>query len=287
MMIKRLLIAALLMGAGSVQADGCKRPDMLRYAVVPKQSQQLQYEAFEPMRVHLEQALGIPVLTVAAHSYQAVIEGIVSGAVDFAEMGPASYLKARNRDPGVKAIATYRFASGTFTPEGSYYNSLLLVNRASNFEQPSDLRGRAIALTDPNSTSGSVIPHTRFVEETGLELEKLASHLVYAGSHDQALKVLAAGKVDAAFVASLEADQYIERGQAKEGQWRELWRSPPIYYDPMVINSHLCADLADIIRQALMRPSPARDQLLEHRRALDIVSVSDEDYQWLEKLVLP
>ncbi len=287
MMIKRLLMVVLMLSAGLVQAESCKRPEMLRYAVIPKQSQQLQYEAFEPMRLHLEQALGIPVLTVAAHSYQAVIEGIVSGAVDFAEMGPASYLKARNRDPGVMAIATYRFASGTFTPEGSYYNSLLLVNSSSDYETPADLRGKAIALTDPDSTSGSIIPNTRFVDETGFELDKLASHLVYAGSHDQALKVLLAGKVDAAFVASLEADQFLERGLAKAGQWRELWRSPPIYYDPMVVSSHLCPDLAEIIRQALMSPSQARDQLLAHRRALDIVAVSDEDYQWLEKLVLP
>lgn len=285
-MIRRVLVAMLILAAGAVQADTCKQPEILRFVTVPKQSQQLQYEAFEPMRLHLEEVLGIPVVTIAAHSYQAVIESIVSGAVDLAEMGPASYLKASERDPGIKPIGSYSFAGGTFSPEGSYYNSLLLVRQGETYAAPEDLQGQAIALTDPNSTSGGVIPRTRFVEDTGLALDRLASHLVYAGSHDRALKALQGGQVEAAFVASREADAYIERGEAEAGEWRELWRSPPIHYDPIVSSSHLCPELTEALSQALLQPSPALDLLLKQKRAQGIVPVSAEDYRWLKPLVL-
>ena len=285
--LKRCLLGICCMLPMLVWAEECKQPDVLRFVTVPKQPLALQYREFEPMRQHLEQRLGIPVETVAAHSYQAVIEGIVSGAVDLAEMGPASYIRARLRDPGIQAVASYRFVGGTYSPEGSYYNSILLVPAGSRLRQPEDLEGRAIALTDPDSTSGAVIPLTRFVAETGIALQEVASPLVYAGSHDQALKLLQGGQVDAAFVASREADDYIERGEAAAEEWREIWRSPPIHYDPLVLSSRLCPEVAETLRDALLTPSPARNLLLQYKQALDILAVSHADYRWLEPLIQP
>ncbi|MGB2130087.1 MAG: phosphate/phosphite/phosphonate ABC transporter substrate-binding protein [Marinobacterium sp.] len=282
---RHVLAGLLMLVSLHAAAEACKRPEVLRFAAIPKKAQQQQYEEFEPMRLHLQQRLGIPVTTVVTHSYQAVIEGVLSGAVDLAELGPAAYLKAKARDPGIRAVAAYSFVGGEFTQEGSYYNSVLLVSADSDLKRLEQLRGRAVALTDPDSTSGALIPQTRFRQDTGMSLDRLASPLVYAGSHDRALAALQRGQVDAAFVSSRRADDYIQRGDATAGEWRELWRSPPIHYDPLTLNSQLCPDVVEMLKAALLTPSPARNQLLQQKQALGIEPVSDADYAWLKELM--
>ncbi len=285
-LILRGLTLLLMMAVGVAWADAaCKQPRVLHFAAIPKKSLAQQYEEFEPLRQELQRALGIPVRTVSVHSYQAVIEGLLSGAVDLAELGPAAYIQAKARDPEVQVLAAYSFEGGPFTPQGSYYNSLLLVRAESGLESIHDLKGRSVALTDPGSTSGALIPMTEFKRESGVVLADYVGRLVYAGSHDRAIQALLAGTVDAAFVSSRRADDYIGRGESTSDALHELWRSRPIHYDPFTVSSHLCPDIQARIRQVLLAPSPARQLLLETKGAIGMQGVSDEDYRWLEQLV--
>ncbi len=285
-LILRALSLLLIATAATAWAETtCKQPRVLHFAAIPKKNLAQQYEEFEPLRQELQRVLEIPVRTVAVHSYQAVIEGLLSGAVDLAELGPASYIQAKARDPDVQVLAAYSFKGGAFTPEGGYYNSLLLVKEGAGFESIHDLKGRSVALTDPGSTSGALIPMTEFKRETGVVLADYVRRLVYAGSHDRAVEELLAGTVDAAFVSSRRVDDYIGRGESTSDALHELWRSRPIHYDPFTVSSHLCPDIQARIHQVLLTPSPARQALLETKGAVGMLSVSDEDYRWLEQLV--
>lgn len=280
------LLAWLLLVSLAVQAQpSCRQPEVLHFAAIPKKDLQQQYREFEPMRARLQQVLGIPVRTVRVHSYQAVVEGLLSGAIDLAELGPAAYLRARARDPQIRALAAYRFRGGPFTVEGSYYNAVLLVRTQAPIADLRALAGRTVALTDPGSTSGALIPQTEFRREIGQALADYAGRLVYAGSHDRALEALLAGRVDAAFVSSRRADDYISQGRASAGELRELWRSRPIHYDPFTVSSRLCAPLQAAIRRVLLTDSPAQQALLQAKGAVGLVAVSDEDYRWLEPLL--
>ncbi|GAA0700460.1 phosphate/phosphite/phosphonate ABC transporter substrate-binding protein [Marinobacterium maritimum] len=285
-LILRGVTLLLMMATGMAWAESaCKQPRVLHFATIPKKSLAQQYEEFEPLRQELQRVLGIPVRTVSVHSYQAVIEGLLSGAVDMAELGPAAYIQAKERDPGVQAVAAYSFRGGPFTPEGSYYNSLLLVKAGARIKSIRDLKGRSVALTDPGSTSGALIPMTEFKRESGVVLADYVGRRIYAGSHDRAIEAVLSGAVDAAFVSSRRADDYIGRGESKAGALRELWRSRPIHYDPFTLSSQLCPEVQTRIRQVLLTPSPARQQLLDTKGAVGMQAVSDEDYRWLEQLV--
>jgi phosphonate transport system substrate-binding protein len=284
--ILRCLSLLLMMVTLNAAAEVvCKQPQVLHFAAIPKKDLSQEYAEFEPLRQELERVLGIPVRTVPVHSYQAVIEGLLSGAVDLAELGPAAYIQAKTRDPQIQALAAYSFEGGAFTLEGSYYNSLLLVRSGGGIHSIRDLAGRSVALTDPGSTSGALIPMTEFKRETGLVLDEYVGRLVYAGSHDRAIAAVLAGTVDAAFVSSRRADDYINLGFAEEGSLQELWRSRPVHYDPFTVSSHLCPDVQARIREVLLTPSPARQTLLDTKGAVGILGVSDEDYRWLEQLV--
>jgi len=86
----------------------------------------------------------------------------------------------------------------------------------------SELRGGKVALNDPASTSGVLIPNTEFSDAVGEPLERFFSAQVYAGSHDRALDALLAGRVDAAFVAGTRADEYLNIGRIDRDTLRVL-----------------------------------------------------------------
>lgn len=283
--LRVLCLMLMLLALGARAEESCNQPRVLYFAAIPKKNLTLQYQEFEPLRQELQKVLGIPVRTVAVHSYQAVVEGLLSGAVDLAELGPAAYVQAKQRDPGIQVLATYSFPAGPFTPEGGNYHSLLLVRSEADLASIADLQGRAIALTDPGSTSGALIPLTEFKRETGVALSENAGRVAYAGSHDRALGAVLSGAVDAAFVSSRRADDYIGRGLASAAGLRVIWRSRAIMYDPFAVSSHLCEDVRARIRQVLLMPSSGRRNLLESKGAQGILGVSDEDYRWLEPLV--
>lgn len=162
---------------------------------------------------------------------------------------------------------------------------MLLVRSDARIGSIRELQGRTVALTDPGSTSGALIPLTEFKRKAGLALSDHVGRLVYAGSHDRALAAVQSGKVDAAFVSSRRVDDFIGRGNIAAGDLRELWRSRPIHYDPFTLSSHLCADVQARISKTLIMPSPARDQLLQAKGAMGMRPVKDADYRWLEELV--
>lgn len=78
----------------------------------------------------------------------------------------------------------------------------------SRLETLDDLRGSREALSDPSSTSGSVIPQLEFPAAVDRPLAQFFAGQLYAGSHDRALD----RKVDAAFVSSPRADDYLRHG---------------------------------------------------------------------------
>ena len=118
------LIAALLPGRPA-QAD-CQQPS-LRIAVIPKKSMEVLMQDYQPLLERLEAALGVPVSMVPASSYESVVDAVVSGGVDIAWLGPASYALAQQRDPRIEPFASLAIRNGYFTPAGHHYQALLLA----------------------------------------------------------------------------------------------------------------------------------------------------------------
>src|SRR5690606_41420757 len=129
-----------------------------------------------------------------ASAYSGAIEPLLSGGVDLGRLGRASYLQARRRDPGIEAFAALVLAEGHFTPAGSRYQSLLVVRADGDFHQPRDLRGRRVALSDPASTSGNLIPRMELPAATGEPQESHFTGQLYAGAHVRAMDTINNGQ---------------------------------------------------------------------------------------------
>ncbi|CDZ95582.1 phosphate/phosphite/phosphonate ABC transporter substrate-binding protein [Pseudomonas saudiphocaensis] len=275
------LICTLLLPLAAMAE--CTQPS-LRLAVIPKKSMQVTMREYRPLLNLLSDELKMPVDMVAVSSYESVIDAIVSGGVDIAWLGPASYIQAYLREPGIEPFASLTLSEGHFTPAGHHYRALLMVRRdgASDLDE---LRGASVALSDPASTSGSLVPKTEFSAQTNLPLERFFSAVSYSGSHDNSLDALLEGRVDAAFVASVRADAYLSDGRMERDTLRLLWQSAPIYYDPYVFSARICPELKERVRQVMLSHPQSLADFLNMQHASGVAPVGHAEYLPLLKLI--
>ncbi|OLS60488.1 phosphate/phosphite/phosphonate ABC transporter substrate-binding protein [Pseudomonas putida] len=266
----------------SVYAE-CRQPS-LRIAVIPKKSMEELMKDYQPLLERLSDTLGIPVSIVPASSYESVVDAVVSGGVDIAWLGPASYALAQQRDPRIEPFASLAIKNGYFTPAGHHYQALLLAKRevAGDLEA---LRGKRGALSDPASTSGSVVPNVEFAAQVGMPLSRFFGSVAYSGSHDKSIDALLEGRVDAAFVASVRADAYLNSGRINRDTFNVLWRSERIYYDPYVFRGNLCAEYKALIRKAMLENQDGLAAFLASQDASSIAPVSRAEYAPLLRMM--
>jgi phosphonate transport system substrate-binding protein len=117
-----------------------------------------------------------------------------------------------------------------------------------------DLKGRTWAFTDPNSTSGTLVPTVYFVKELRIDPERYFSKVTYSGSHEASILAVKAGRIDAAATNDLD----LARGEGKawtRGDFDLLWTSKLIPSSPIAYRR----DLPDSLKQALREAFLAYD----------------------------
>lgn len=267
-------------------AAHCRQAGLSIAAVPVKNIDQL-IEEYQPLAEWLSEGLDMPVQMLRSSSYESVIDAIVSGGADIAWLGPASYLTAHQQNGGIEAFASMAMQGGHFSPAGDHYQSILVVRSGSGMDSLEDTRGQRLALSDPASTSGALIPNREFPASGGSPLHQHFDGQIYAGSHDKALDALLQGRVGAAFVSSVRADEYLRRGLINIDSLRVLWRSAPIHYDPFVFSSDLCQQLKTKIRELMLERSPAMQAFLQSQRAVRVIPVTHQAYEPLLQLMTP
>ncbi|WP_321531798.1 phosphate/phosphite/phosphonate ABC transporter substrate-binding protein [uncultured Desulfuromonas sp.] len=272
-----LLMVGLVWPYGLLQAETTDHT-ALHFAMIPKKNIDQQIDEMCPLLRLLADKLERPVNVVRVSSYQAVIEGLLSADIDLAIMGPASYAYAKQRDGRIEAFASLTRKAGIFTPEGSYYQSVLVTLAENGAKTISELRGTKVAFTDPKSTSGSVIPRHEFSRKINTSLQNYFGGMSYTGSHDRSIRALVNYQIDAAFVSSSRLDEAVRKGIVTPQQVRILWRSQPIHFDPFVFRGHLPQSLKEQIRHIMFSSPEALRPMFDKKNATGIVAVSDNDY---------
>ncbi|QAU34465.1 phosphate/phosphite/phosphonate ABC transporter substrate-binding protein [Janthinobacterium sp. 17J80-10] len=280
-----LLAVSLLASSTHALAGQCEKPQRLRFSIVPQDDLDKDIEAMRPLFDALQSATGLPVDVVKTSSYGAVVEGLLAGAIDLANLGPAAYISARRADARIVAFASTAKKTGAFQEEGAFYNALLVVRQKSAFTSLDSLRGKRLALVDPDSASGAQIPRQAFSVRVNAPLERYFGQIGYTGSHDRAALALLAGQVDAAFISSSLLSSLVERGEADASDFRVLWRSGAIPRNPFVYRDQLCSAIKEKIRAVFLgKEGRSRQILLGRIKAVRFVPIADADYQILRDL---
>jgi phosphonate transport system substrate-binding protein len=271
--------AFLAFQAAAVHASECENPSILRMSIIPAGDMKKDLAELQPLLEELRLVLGIPVEMYVPSSYGAVGEGLLSGAIHLARLGPAGYVTAKKADPQLTAFASYVHKATAYQDAGAFYYSLLIVRADSGIENIESLRGKRLALVDPQSTTGSLIPRHIFAKQVGTSIDTYFGQLGYTGSHLQSVNRVLGGQADAAFVGSASLSAAVT-DPATMKKIRVIWRSKAFPYDPFVYRGQLCKGLKEKISSVFLKGSGARRATtLENIDGVRFVPVSDRDYQ--------
>lgn len=262
------------------QATVCERPDRLKFSLVPQGDFKSDIAQLQPLFDNLQHALDMPVTIVIPSSYGSVIEGLLSGAIDLARLGPAAYVSAKKEEPSLVAFASYFRKKDIFNQASASYYSLLIARADASYKSVRSLQGKAVALVDPESTSGALIARHIVARETGKPIEQVFGRIIYSGSHDKSIGLVLNNKIDAAFVSSSHLSTLVERGEVRLDQLKILWRSGLLPRDPFVFRGSLCRDIREKITSVfLSQENRQHEALLRNLQAVSFVPVTDSDYQ--------
>jgi phosphonate transport system substrate-binding protein len=211
---------------------------------------------------------------------------MMSKFVDIAVHGPYSYIIANEKDKNIEVFATYAKKKGIIAEEGPGYKCVIITKKGSKFTTIESLKGTTLALVDPASTSGSLIPRISFSKIIGMPLDKYFKKIVYSGGHDLSTLAVQDGRVDVAFVATHRFDEVVYAGKVKPEDFNYLWYSEWIPGDPLCYRLPLCPDIRKKIEDAFLNLHhvPGADKYLENVKAVKMVRMTSKDYDIIREL---
>jgi len=137
-----------------------------------------------------------------APDYARGVDDIIAGRVDFARLGPASYVEVKSRQPNIRILALE-------SKHGKKrFNGVIVVRPDSRIESVTDLVGKRFAFGDRRSTIGRYLAQQHLLR-AGIRDDDLAFYQ-YLGRHDKVGWAVALGKFDA--------------GALKESTYKDLLR---------------------------------------------------------------
>ncbi len=185
--------------------------------------------------------------------YQALVDAIAEGEVDFAWMPPVSLVQAAERGVGVVAIAQ-RFGRPT-------YESVIVVKQDSPIKQLEDLRGKAIAFVDRDSASGYLFVADLIAREVGNPAE-VFSEQHFQGSHKAVCDSVLRGWVDAGttYVVRNTGGEIVHSGWIdlieRAGDLRVIRVTDPIPCDAIAYRPGLASGLVDRLAKTVVDVAP-------------------------------
>ena len=137
-------------------------------------------------------------------TYEKGIQAIASGVVDFARLGPASYVSVMELDSAVRLLAME-------SNKGSKsFNGIICVSGSSEIRSVNELKGKRFAFGDDKSTIGRYLSQ-QYLMQHSISATDLDSY-EYLGRHDRVGYAVAAGKFDAGALKESTLRELLQKG---------------------------------------------------------------------------
>ena len=229
---------------------------------------------------YIGEQLGREVQFIQRKTYSEINELLGVGQIDLAFICSGPYA-AGKEIYDLELIATPRVQKSNF------YQSYLIVNKASQFTRIEDLKGRVFAFTDPDSNTGKLVP-TYWLFEMEEQPETYFSKTIYTYSHDNSILAVAKGLVDGAAVDGLIWEYYHQKDPAFTSRTRIIRKSEPYGIPPIVASKHLSSELKDRIRQLFfsMHNDPKGQKILAELMIDKFIAPKDEWYDSIRQMDL-
>ena len=249
-MVKFLIaVFCLTIVAGLASASPNHRwPDRIRLGLIPTEGGADIKVRFKPLIDHLEKELEIKVEPFSASSYAGIITAMAHRHIDFAYFGPKSYVEASAR-AGAQALALELGKDGS-----KGYYGIIITNKNSGIttiEQATD-GTHTFAFTDPNSTSGCLVPSVLIYRDLHTTPEAIFREVSFSGSHGASILAVKNNKIEVAATNNIDFDRMAEKGAISRDDFNIIWKSELIPGAPMCGRKDLPESLKAAFTGALM-----------------------------------
>jgi phosphonate transport system substrate-binding protein len=232
---------------------------------------QVSIDQKKPLRDYLAAKLGRDVELVIPTNYNATVEALGNGSLDFAYLGGLTYAKAH---------ALYGVIPLVQRTSDREFHSLFITQTASAIQGLKDLRGKKFVFGDINSTSGHLMPYYAMAQ-AGLDPDKDLSFR-YSGNHPATVKAIEAGAGDAGAVDESVYRTMVDGGQVDKAKVRVFYTTPPFLdYVWVARKDTAAADRAAFSDAFLSLRAPANAPILEILRGTGFVRANDAEYDTL------
>jgi phosphonate transport system substrate-binding protein len=164
------------------------------------------------------------------------------------------------------------------------FHSLFITQQDSGINSLADLKGRAFAFGDVNSTSGHLMPEY-FMRESKVDPEVI-TRAVYTGGHDATALAVANKKVDAGALDETVYQKMIKEGKLDPSRVRSFYTTPPFYDYIWAARKGLQPRLSDAFTTAFLKlntAGPAQKNILDLLNATKYVKAEDGSYDKLRQ----
>jgi phosphonate transport system substrate-binding protein len=278
-----------LIGVPVVRADDWRKKfSTLNFGVVSSENEADRIARYKKLVAYMEQRLRVSIKMHQATDYAGTIEALKARKLEFARFGPAAYAQAWLITGGkVEPIVVEMDSDGL-----TGFHSVVVVKSESPYQSLADLKGKAFAFADPNSTSGYVAP-LFFLREDKIDPETFFGRTGFSGSHENSIIAILNGTYDAAAtwwnneernnVARMEG-----KGMIPAGQTRLIWKSPQLPGSPWAMHTDLAPELKADIRAALIAlptAAPQAWQDLTDGKSKGVQEIAHVDYEPIIRMV--
>ncbi len=266
----RLAAFAVLLLAAPIVSQSAAARDAIRVGMIPDAgSTQVSVEQKAPLRAYLAKAMGQPVQLIIPTNYNATVEALGNGSLDFAYLGGLTYIKA-HKLYGVVPIVQ--------RASDRQFHSLFITHSGTHITTLQDLKGKSFAFGDINSTSGHLMPfdalqHAGINPDTDL-------HFRYTGSHPATAKAVEAGVVDAGAMDESVYHAMVKSGKLDPAKVHVFYTTPPFVDYVWVARKQIDAATRDRFAAAFLALKPGKDdEILAILRGKTFVRATNGEYR--------
>lgn len=205
-------------------------------------------ENFRDLITRVEEITGFAIEVVEAVTYRDAIEDLRIGRAQLAWLGVKAYLECAH-EAGIEAFAVAMRRKG----QRSTYRTLFLVRTDSDIGTLEDARGRRLALSEPGSTSGDLMPRHELTKHGfNADLTRDLEDIIYSGSQESSITSVLSGTCDIAAVSEINYENLMEKGVLREQDLRTIHVSSDIPGPPLVYSTALPEDVRSRIKHAVL-----------------------------------
>ena len=209
-------------------------------------------------------------------SYAAAVQGLCNDQADIGWYGAVTYGQARELC-GAELLAV------DVKKGNSVYFSGIYTAKSAGLDKLEELKGKSLAVGDPNSTSSFNFPFAMVIA-AGIDPAKDLDKIVIAGSHTNSIAALKEGRVTAAAASFNAWEKAVKKGVIDPTQFTVLAKSEGIPNPPLAMNKKLDPELKAKIRLAFSEIHTKVDPQFIRGYGGKTVDRYDTDYP-LEKML--